>query len=39
MPNTPTATLSYGFIGEGCSMESDVLRAEGEFLVLFGLYQ
>ena len=29
----------YGFIGGGCSMEGDGLRAEGEFLVLFGLYQ
>ena len=27
----------YGFIGGGCSMEGDELRAEGEFLVLFGL--
>ena len=25
--------------GGGCSMEGDGLRAEGEFLVLFGLYQ
>ena len=29
----------YGFIDGGCSMESDGLLAEGEFLVLFGLYQ
>ena len=27
----------YGFIDGGCSMEGDGLRAEGEFLVLFGL--
>ena len=29
----------YGFIDGGCNMESDGLRAEGEFLVLFGLFR
>ena len=29
----------YGFIDGGCSMEGDELRAEGKFLVLFGLCQ
>ena len=29
--------LTAGKHGGGCSMEGDGLRAEGEFLVLFGL--
>ena len=29
----------YGLTGGGCNMEGDGLRAEGEFLVLFGLFR
>ena len=34
--SVPISLLAAGKNGGGCSMEGDELRAEGEFLVLFG---